>query len=95
MLIALRVFALYLVLGCRSCVKLTYLLSAMHWCEAQGKRYDCLDEHVRPMISISSNFETGVIVDIITKGAVCGVCGSECAGWTEQLHVRAACSAQL
>lgn len=50
-----------------SCVKLTYLLSAMHWCEAQGKRYDCLDEHVRPMISISSNFETGVIVDIITK----------------------------
>jgi hypothetical protein len=50
----------------------------MHWCEAQGKRYDCLDEHVRPMISISSNFETGVIVDIITKGAVCAVCAVVC-----------------
>jgi len=74
LLIARLIFALYLVLGGHSCVKLTYLLSAMHWCEAQGKRYDCLDEHVRPMISISSNFETGVIVDIITKGAVCVRC---------------------
>lgn len=50
-----------------STVKLTFLVSALEWCKKQGLNYDCLDEHLRPMIYVSDNFETGVIVDFITQ----------------------------
>ncbi len=49
-----------------SCVKLAYLVGAVHWCAAQRKSVDCLDESVRPMIVDSDNVATGVVVDSIT-----------------------------
>lgn len=49
-----------------SCVKLGYAIAAVHWCEAQGKPVDCLDEHVAPMLRVSDNVETGLVVDAIT-----------------------------
>jgi protein phosphatase methylesterase 1 len=49
-----------------SCVKLGYAIAAVHWCEAQGKPADCLDEHVAPMLRVSDNVETGFVVDAIT-----------------------------
>lgn len=50
-----------------STVKLTFLVSAIEWCKKQNLPYDCLDDHVRPMIYTSDNFETGVVVDYITQ----------------------------
>ncbi len=44
------------------------MASSMAWCHEQGLSYDCLDAHVRPMIEVSDNFQTGVVVDIITGG---------------------------
>ena len=49
-----------------SCVKLPFLTGAVHWCNAQGKGPDCLDESVRPMIIESDNVATGVVVDAIS-----------------------------
>jgi protein phosphatase methylesterase 1 len=49
-----------------SCVKLPFLVGAVHWCNAQGKGPDCLDESVRPMIVESDNVATGVVVDAIS-----------------------------
>lgn len=49
-----------------SCVKLGYAIAAVHWCEAQGKSADCLDEHVAPMLRVSDNVETGFVVDAVT-----------------------------
>jgi protein phosphatase methylesterase 1 len=49
-----------------SCVKLSFLVGAVHWCAAQGKGPDCLDAHVRPMIVESDNVATGVVVDAIS-----------------------------
>ncbi|AGY59623.1 serine hydrolase [Gloeobacter kilaueensis] len=49
-----------------SCVKLAYMVAAVHWCSAQGKPVDCLDSHLRPMVVDSSNEETGEVVDAIT-----------------------------
>ena len=49
-----------------SCVKLPFLAGAVHWCNAQGKGPDCLDESVRPMIIESDNVATGVVVDAIS-----------------------------
>jgi protein phosphatase methylesterase 1 len=50
-----------------SCVKMTYMLAAIRWCKEQGKPASCLDRHVRPMITISSNLATGFVVDVITN----------------------------
>jgi hypothetical protein len=47
-------------------VKLGYAVAAVHWCEADGKPADCLDEHVAPMLRVSDNVETGLVVDAIT-----------------------------
>ncbi|MGH8242978.1 MAG: serine hydrolase [Steroidobacteraceae bacterium] len=49
-----------------SCVKLGYAAAAVHWCEAQGRKVDCLDSHVAPMLEVSDNVETGFVVDAIT-----------------------------
>lgn len=49
-----------------SCVKLAYLVGAVHWCTAQGRAPDCLDADVRPMIVESDNVATGRVVDAIS-----------------------------
>jgi len=50
-----------------STVKLMYMYSAMEWCKSQGQSIDCLDRYVRPMVIISSNLDTGYVVDAITN----------------------------
>jgi sterol desaturase/sphingolipid hydroxylase (fatty acid hydroxylase superfamily) len=64
-----------------SCVKLGYLVGAVHWCAAQGKKPDCLDEAVRPMIVDSDNVATGVVVDAITGAPNGPVEGADEIGW--------------
>ncbi|MGH8198312.1 MAG: serine hydrolase [Steroidobacteraceae bacterium] len=54
-----------------SCVKLGFAVAAVNWCESQGRAADCLDESVQPMLAVSDNVATGVVVDAIT-GAVNG-----------------------
>jgi protein phosphatase methylesterase 1 len=49
-----------------SCVKLPFLVAAVHWCTAQGRAPDCLDADVRPMVVQSDNVATGRVVDAIT-----------------------------
>jgi hypothetical protein len=49
-----------------SAIKLTYLLAAMEWCQSQNLPFTCLEPHVRPMITVSDNLETGIIVDIVS-----------------------------
>jgi len=50
-----------------STVKLMYMYSAMEWCKKLGQPIDCLNRYVRPMIIISSNLDTGYVVDAITN----------------------------
>ena len=50
-----------------STVKLMYMYSAMEWCKTQGHSFDCLDRYVRPMVTVSSNLDTGYVVDAITN----------------------------
>jgi hypothetical protein len=50
-----------------SSVKLMYMYSAIDWCKKQGLSIDCLDRYVRPMVVISSNLDTGYVVDAITN----------------------------
>ena len=50
-----------------STVKLMYMYSAMEWCKSQGQSIDCLDRYVRPMVVISSNLDTGYVIDAITN----------------------------
>lgn len=52
-----------------STVKLAYLAAAMYWERINGVAYNYLDANVRPMITVSSNFDTGVVVDRITGQA--------------------------
>lgn len=49
-----------------SCVKLAYLVAAVHWCASQGRAPDCLDADVRPMIVDSDNVATGRVVDAVS-----------------------------
>jgi hypothetical protein len=49
-----------------SCVKLPYLVAAVHWCQEQQRAPDCLDADVRPMIRVSDNVATGRVIDAIT-----------------------------
>lgn len=49
-----------------SCVKLAYLVAAVHWCAEQGRAPDCLDADVRPMIVESDNVATGRVVDAVS-----------------------------
>jgi protein phosphatase methylesterase 1 len=50
-----------------STVKLMYMYSAMEWCKKRGQTIDCLDRYVRPMVIVSSNLDTGYVVDAITN----------------------------
>ena len=50
-----------------STVKLMYMYAAMEWCKKLGQPIDCLNRYVRPMIIISSNLDTGYVVDAITN----------------------------
>ena len=50
-----------------STVKLMYMYAAMDWCKKQGQPIDCLDRYVRPMIVVSSNLDTGYVVDAISN----------------------------
>lgn len=49
-----------------SCVKLPYLVAAVHWCTLQGRAPDCLDADVRPMVVDSDNVATGRVVDALS-----------------------------
>lgn len=49
-----------------SCVKLAFGIAAAHWCEAQGRPVQCLDDAVLPMLRDSDNRATGVVVDAVT-----------------------------
>jgi hypothetical protein len=50
-----------------STVKLMYMYSTMEWCKKRVQSIDCLNKYVRPMIIISSNLDTGYVVDAITN----------------------------
>jgi protein phosphatase methylesterase 1 len=50
-----------------STVKLMYMYSTMEWCKKRGQSIDCLDRYVRPMVTVSSNLDTGYVVDAITN----------------------------
>jgi hypothetical protein len=64
-----------------SCVKLGYAIAATHWCEAQAKPPDCLDEHVGPMLRVSDNVETGIVVDAITGAPNAPAEGADYDAW--------------
>jgi hypothetical protein len=67
-----------------SCVKLAFLVGAVHWCAAQAKDPGCLDEFVRPMIVMSRNVATGVVVDTITGAPNGPVEGADVGAWIEK-----------
>ena len=50
-----------------STVKLMYMYAAIEWCKDQNLPIDCLDRYVRPMVVVSSNLDTGYVVDAITN----------------------------
>jgi len=49
-----------------SCVKLPFLVAAVHCCRLNGHPCDFLDDCVGPMVRNSDNVQTGVVVDTIT-----------------------------
>ncbi len=67
-----------------SCVKLGFLVGAVHWCAAQGRSPDCLDAYTRPMIEVSDNVATGFVVDAITGAPDRPVAGADADAWIEQ-----------
>jgi len=67
-----------------SCVKLPFLVAAVHWCAGQGRSPDCLDEHARPMIADSDNVATGLLVDTITGAANGPAEGTDVEAWIER-----------
>jgi protein phosphatase methylesterase 1 len=67
-----------------SCVKLPFLVAAVHWCAEQGRSPDCLDEHVRPMIVESDNVAAGLVVDTITGATNGAVTGAGVEDWIER-----------
>ena len=50
-----------------SCVKFPFMVAAMHWCHSKGFSPDHLDHCVGPMVRVSDNVQTGVVVDIVTS----------------------------
>jgi protein phosphatase methylesterase 1 len=67
-----------------SCVKLPFLVAAVHWCNGQGRDPDCLDEYARPMIVESDNVAAGIIVDTITGAPNGPAEGVDVEGWIER-----------
>jgi Beta-lactamase enzyme family len=64
-----------------SCVKLGFAIAAAHWCEAAGRGADCLDAHVAPMLRVSDNVETGIVVDTITGAPNAEAQGADYEAW--------------
>ena len=64
-----------------SCVKLGFAIAATHWCAARSKGPDCLDEAVRPMLEVSDNVATGVVVDAISGATNGPVEGADFEAW--------------
>ena len=50
-----------------STVKLMYMYAAMDWCKKLRQPIDCLDQYVRPMVVVSSNLDTGYVLDAISN----------------------------
>ena len=69
-----------------SCVKLGYAIAATHWCAARSEGPDCLDEAVRPMLEVSDNVATGVVVDAISGVTNGRVEGADFEAWLERRH---------
>lgn len=46
--------------------KLAYMAAAMYWQRINGRAYTSMDSSVGPMIRVSDNYQTGVVVDQIT-----------------------------
>ncbi len=67
-----------------SCVKLAFLVGAVHWCAAQGRAPDCLDADVRPMIVDSDNVATGRVVDAVSGAPDGPVEGADVEAWIER-----------
>ena len=64
-----------------SCVKLGFAIAATQWCAAHSRGPDCLDEAVRPMLEVSDNVATGVVVDAITGVTNGPVEGADFEAW--------------
>ncbi|MGB5132783.1 MAG: serine hydrolase [Steroidobacteraceae bacterium] len=64
-----------------SCVKLGFAIAATHWCAAHSRGPDCLDQAVRPMLEVSDNVATGVVVDAITGVTNGPVEGADFEAW--------------
>jgi sterol desaturase/sphingolipid hydroxylase (fatty acid hydroxylase superfamily) len=67
-----------------SCVKLAFMVAAVHWCAEQGRAPDCLDAHVRPMIVDSDNVATGIVVDTLSDAPNGPVEGADLEAWIER-----------
>ena len=67
-----------------SCVKLAFLVGAVHWCAARDRAPDCLDDSVRPMIVESDNVAAGGVVDTITGAPNAAVEGTDADAWLER-----------
>ena len=66
-----------------SCVKLAYLVAAVHWCAEHGRGPDCIDAQTRPMIVDSDNVAAGIVVDTISGVANGPVEGADTESWIE------------
>jgi protein phosphatase methylesterase 1 len=67
-----------------SCVKLAFMVAAVHWCREQGRAADCLDDSVRPMIVESDNVAAGVVLDTVSGAPNGPVEGTDWADWLER-----------
>jgi len=67
-----------------SCVKLAFLVAAVHWCREHGRGPDCLDADVRPMIVASDNDATARVVDTVSGVSNGPLEGADVEGWIVQ-----------
>jgi len=67
-----------------SCVKLAFLLAAVHWCHERGRDPDCLDDSVRPMIVDSDNVAAGVVLDTVSDAPNGSVSDTEWEDWLQR-----------
>ncbi len=67
-----------------SCVKLAFLVAAVHWCRERGRDPDCLDASVRPMIVDSDNVAAGVVLDTVSDAPNGPVDGTDWEDWLER-----------
>jgi sterol desaturase/sphingolipid hydroxylase (fatty acid hydroxylase superfamily) len=67
-----------------SCVKLPFMVAAVHWCAERDEAPECLDRHVRPMIAESDNVATGEVVDAVSGVPNGPVEGADLETWIAQ-----------